>query len=201
LEFDRYLQELLCDLHLPIFMKNILILCYSNTGNSRFVADQLAAHTGGRVIHVVPRFKSVPILSLFSMLGWGVSSNISREMLRPYDRVVVIGPIWAGMLVAPLRKLISLCVKEEKPVYFAVSCESGDELKDQPFGYNRVLREAERIGKGWVRQAVAFPNALVRDPNTEVNPKVPVKTLLSQANYGGELQARVEAFATNVVIS
>lgn len=178
-------------------MKKYLILFYSKTGNSQFIAEKLAQELGGDTFRLEPVVNSIAALFLLSALNLRVPIHLSKEQISAYDEVIVLGPIWGGQLLAPLRSAIRACQKASRPFHFAVTCESSDEEKDGQYGYNQVLRKAQEVGGTWARTTAAFPTPLVDGyvPPANVTDE---KTRITEANYSAALRERVRAFAETI---
>ena len=89
------------------------IVYYSLSGNTRYVAEQMAAALGADLIPLVPR-KSYPD-SGFKKFFWGGKSALmgDKPALEPYvfneneyDLIIMGGPVWAGTFVPPLRSFV-----------------------------------------------------------------------------------------------
>jgi len=126
-------------------MKKYLVLYYSKTGNSKFFAEKTAQKLGADIEIIKPVVNGTLLLVMFSMLKWGIKTNVSTKKLDEYDEVIIWGPIWAGALIAPLRNVIKKCVKASKNIHFAVTCETSEEDKDRNYGYTNVLNEGPQM--------------------------------------------------------
>lgn len=177
-------------------MKPCLVLYYSHTGNSRFLAEKIARELPAELRAVRPLIQSVLLLYLFSLARWEVPIDVSDSELQPYAQVVILGPIWGGLLISPLRSLLKQALRTGKIIHFAVSCESPDEKKQGKYGYAQVLQAAEQLGKGQVRTTEAFPSALVEAANRPA--RLTEKIKLTEANFSDRLKARLTAFVERV---
>ena len=92
---------------------NAAIVYYSMSGNTRYVAEKLAAALNADLIPLVPR-KAYPD-SGFKKFFWGGKSALmgDKPALEPYDLdpnsydLVIFGsPVWAGTFAPPLRSFI-----------------------------------------------------------------------------------------------
>lgn len=179
-------------------MKRYNVLFYSNTGNSQFIAEKLAAELNCKTQKIRPSVDSVFILFLLSLLKLGISVNVSPENISKADEVIVIGPIWGGQLIAPLRTAIKVCVKASKKIHFAVSCETKDGEKDSKYGYAQVLKKAMELGAGYVQNTEAFSTDLVNMDGKSWSAKPGEKIKISAQNYEGPLRSRVEDFVRKI---
>ncbi len=179
-------------------MKKYLVIYYSKTGNSKFLAEKISNELGCDLKKIKPVTESLLLLFLMSLLKINVSTGISREDIEEYDEVIILGPIWGGLLISPLRSMLKICVKAEKPVHFAVSCETSEELKDSKYGYGQVLREAEQLGGKLVRTTGAFSTSLVQNNNGSWSPKLSEKTKITEENFIGIIRSRFNDFINRI---
>ena len=100
------------------------IVYYSMSGNTKYVAEQMASLLQADLIPLVPK-KAYPD-SGFKKFFWGGKSAVMGEKpkLEPYsfdaasyDLVIFGAPVWAGTFAPPLRTFIA---------------ENKDELADKP---------------------------------------------------------------------
>lgn len=179
-------------------MKKYLILYYSKTGNSKFLAEQLAEQLEGDLLQIQPVMNSLLVLFLCSSLKLGVWTNIRTRQLEEYEEVVILGPIWGGLLIAPLRSTLKKCAKASKVVHFALSCETSDEEKNDQYGYVGVLEEAKQVGGQWVKTTEAFPTALVGGEKGVWSPKLSEKVKITEDNFEGPIKKRLLDFAATI---
>ncbi len=177
-------------------MKQYLVLYYSKTGNSKFLAEKVAGALAGDLKSIRPPLDHVLFLYMLSALKIGVPTGISSKELENYEEVVLFGPVWGGLLIAPLRSMLKKCIRAAKPVHFAVSCEVGEEEKDGKYGYTRVLREAEKAGGELVKTTAAFSTALVATEPRSV--QLSEKTRLTEENFEGPVRSRLEDFIDRI---
>lgn len=178
-------------------MKRYLVIYYSKTGNSKFLAEKIANELGADLKKVSPLFKSILLLYLCSLLKVQIALDLSPKTLANYDEVIMLGPIWGGLLISPLRSALAKAVKAAKPIHFAVSCETSDAEQAHKYGYAQVLQEARKLGGGLVRNTEAFSTALVKEhPDSPRN--LAEKTRITEANFKGAMQSRLEAFLARI---
>jgi flavodoxin len=179
-------------------MKIYKVFYYSYTGNSEFIAKKIAAELNCATQQIIPAVNSVFILFLLSLLKLGIPVNLRPDNLSEADEVILIGPIWGGQLIAPLRAAIKLCVKASKKIHFAVSCETKDEEKDSKYGYAQVLKKATELGAGYIQHTEAFSSDLANMYGKPWSAKPGEKIKISAENYEGTLRRRVEDFVRNI---
>lgn len=179
-------------------MKNYLILYYSKTGNSKFIAEKLSAGLICNSKRITPIIDSVAVLFLLSLMKVGVPTNISKKEIEVYSEVVIVGPVWGGLLISPLRNTLKKCIRASKNIHFAVTCETKDEEKNNKYGYAKVLREAKGLGDKFVRTTEAFSTSLVNPENKVWSPKLSEKIKITERNFNGELKSRLSDFAIKI---
>ena len=85
-------------------MNKHLILYFSKTGNSRFMAHKLAALLDCDAKEIIPTCDGTGILYLLSLLRVSVPTNCSSKELLRAEEIVILGPVWGGLLISPLRR-------------------------------------------------------------------------------------------------
>ena len=181
-----------------IDMKNYLVLYYSKTGNSQFLAKEVA-----RILHadchkVVPVVNGLFLLLLFSLMKIKVATKPGKELLLAYDEIILFGPIWTGQLISPLRSMLAKCAKANRPIHFGLSCVTGDQEKGDKYGYESVVKVAKEIGGRWVKSTCAFPAPLLKIDDPTWDPKHPGKVTITKENFKGPFKQRLEDFATAI---
>ncbi|NNF33112.1 MAG: flavodoxin family protein [Saprospiraceae bacterium] len=179
-------------------MKKYLVLYYSKTGNSKFIAEKVSAHLNGELKRINPLVDNVMILFLLTRLNIGIGTNISKTEMEDYDEVIVIGPLWGGLINAPLKNVLRNCFRAKKPLHFAMSCDIPEQEKDHKYGYAKAFADAKELGGSLMKSTTIFSNALVKKFMTDHNNEVPEKILLSDENFKGEIQERLQRFIQEV---
>lgn len=179
-------------------MKKYLILYYSKTGNSQFLAEKLSEELNGDLKRVTPWMNGILPLLLLSKLKIRIGVDVSEKNLAGYDEIVIVGPIWSGLLVAPLRSLIHQCIRASKVFHFAVSCETSDEESDGKYGYSQVLKEAERLGGRFIKTTEAFSTALVKKEGEARSLNPSKKTKFTDDNFKGSIKSRFDKYLTRI---
>ena len=182
-------------------MKKYLVLYYSWTGNSQFLAEKIAGELGGDVKRITPHLDYLMFISLLSFFHLGIRTNISQELMKAYDEIIIVGPLWGGRLIAPLRSVLNKGVKAKKIIHFAISCSVPDDMRDHKFGYGRALKSAEKICGSYMYNTIAFPNALVKEKIIASGEEPPEKISLSEENFKGAIEERCKEFVNNILYS
>lgn len=179
-------------------MKNYLVVYYSKTGNSKFLAEKAAQWLSADIMAVRPMVNRLFLLFLLSSFKIHIPINIRPGDLAKYDALLVFGPIWGGLLISPLRTVLHSCIKAGRPIHFALSCETDDAHKDDKYGYGRVLEEAKRLGGKLVKTTAAFPTSLVMEKDAKWSPKLSEKVKITEQNFQGTIRERLKLFVTDV---
>lgn len=86
-----------------------VILVYSRGGRSLAIARLLSARCGAEIRHILcPRYEGrLGLLRAWADLVTGYRPDITvTPDIGPADLLIVGGPIWAGRLAAPLRRVL-----------------------------------------------------------------------------------------------
>lgn len=119
-------------------MKSIIVY-YSLDGNTRYVAEKIAADTGAELLELIPEkpYSTGKIGKFF----WGGKSVVLGDMpelheyrkdFEGYDLVIIGTPIWAGSFAPPIKTFLhEVNLKTAKVAAFACSSSGG---ADKCFG-------------------------------------------------------------------
>ncbi|HEU5366343.1 MAG TPA: hypothetical protein VFU62_12470 [Hanamia sp.] len=179
-------------------MKKYLIMFYSKTGNSKFIAEKLSISLAGDLKEIKPVINNLLVLFLLSLINIGIPTNISKEDLENYDEIILVGPVWGGLLISPLRNTIKKCIKASRNMHFAVTCETKEEEKDNKYGYTKVLRKAKNLGGKFVQTTAAFSTSLVNMDHKKWSPKLSEKIKITEENFNGLLKSRLSNFESAI---
>lgn len=175
-------------------MKKYLILHYSKTGNSQFIAEKLSEQLACNSKKIIPVLDNLAVLFLLSLMKTGIPTNVSKKEIEEYSEVIIIGPIWGGLLISPLRNTLKKCIRASKNIHFAVTCETKDEERDKKYGYAKVLREAQELAGKFLKTTEAFSTALVNTDNKPWSPKLSEKIKITEENFDGIIKSRLNDF-------
>jgi flavodoxin len=177
----------------------ILVLYYSFTGNNKYLANKIAKKLNADLSCIEPRFNVLPFLILSSMTKISFGIKPIKNQIAQYDAVVVCGPIWAGQLISPVYNFIKKYKKDIQMLHFATSCGSTDEIKETRFGYAKSFKYIQKLigNKCGVREA--FPITLVVPEDKKKNDEAVMKTRLSDENFKGDIELRLEHFTQKVI--
>lgn len=182
-------------------MKKYLVIYYSKTGNSEFLAKKLSRAFECDLKRIVPKINSLFLLYLLSLLKISVPINLTVKEMKEYDELIIFGPIWGGLLISPLRSILKKGVSASRKIHFALSCETSDEDKDNKYGYANVLNEAKKIGGMSVKTTAAFSTSLIRSENESSSPTLSKKVKITEENFKGRIGERLEEFVAKIKLT
>ena len=126
-------------------MKKTIVLYYSKTGNNQFVAKKLAKEIQADLEQIETKTKSFFSLILLTWFKKGAKIIPLDIDLTTYDRVILLGPIWMGNLISPLRGFVKRYGKDIQDFVFITVCGGGDEDKDSKYGFENVFNEMRKL--------------------------------------------------------
>lgn len=180
-------------------MKKYLILYYSKTGNSKFLSERIEEKVSNSSLRrITPKINGLLYVFLMSTLKIGVGTGVSKKHINECDEIIIVGPVWGGLLISPLKSILKKCANLGKNIHFAVTCETSDEEKNDKYGYEQVLIKAKKVGGKFVKTTEAFPTALVKNDSESWSPKLSGKTKIEVENYKGEIVLRLKEFVEEI---
>lgn len=179
-------------------MKETLVVYFSKTGSNNYLAHKLAKDLEADIERIIPRINHFlpQLLGTISRLSLGIKSL--KKNVRDYNKVILVGPIWMGRLIAPLYNFLKKYLKGIQKLYFATCCGSTDEIKDDKFGYGHVFKKIREIGGDKLIRAEAFPIVMVIPEDQKDNDDVIMKTRLSDDNFSGKIKERYDRFLSGL---
>lgn len=171
-------------------MKKTIVAYYSNTGNNRFLANQIAEKLSCEIIEIKPRIKS----HIMILMGLSMGNKRIRADLAKYDRVILCGPIMMGKLLAPLKSFLLKNKQKIRELVFVTCCGSSYDMKDEKFGHGLVFNKVKEVMGDKCLTCAAFPILLVIPPDKREDTKLVMSTRLSQDTFQGEIKERFERF-------
>jgi hypothetical protein len=162
------------------------------------MAEKLSKELSCDLEMVRPNLNYTGLLFLISLLKIPIPTNISTKKINEYEEIIVIGPIWGGLLIAPLRTLLKKCFKLSKPVHFAVTCETSEGEKDNKYGYNQVLNSAMKLGGQLLRTTAAFSTSLIKGYQSKIKTDITSKAKITEENFNDELKKRLDDFKNSI---
>lgn len=163
-------------------MKNLVVF-YSRKGSNRFLAGRIAQSLSCETTEIHPRINSF-FLFLFNFNPgiWRI-----RKQLADYDRVILVGPIWMGRFIPPLKSFVTRYGSQVRKLVFVTCCGSTYDKKDEKFGHGHVFRQVETLLDGKCESCQAFPIGLVLPEEHREDDDAFMKTHLNDENFRGEI--------------
>ena len=121
-----------------------LVVYYSNSGNTRTVAQKVADILGADIEEIVERKQRAPLLdeqgkavggmgmpkaAMPALLGMGSAIETAKNDPVDYDLVIVGTPVWVGSVVPPVRSYLRHNRKRIKSVALFCTCGQTEKLK------------------------------------------------------------------------
>jgi menaquinone-dependent protoporphyrinogen IX oxidase len=175
-----------------------LVLYYSRTGSNKYLAEKIAHTLQGDIEAITPRLNLFPVLLLLSSIKISMGVKALKHRVHDYDAIIVCGPVWMGQLISPLRDVIKKHCTRIKHLYFATCCGSSDSKKDDKFGYSNVFLQVKRLAGDTCVHCEAFPIDLVLPEDKKKDDDAVMNTRLSDHNFTGHIQRRLENFIQKV---
>lgn len=177
-----------------------LVVYYSNSGNNKFLAEKIAKEINGDIQRIEPRFNGLPFVILFSLSKISLGIKPIRYNVKDYDRVIVCGPVYMGLLISPLRDFIEKHKSDLKKLFFVTCCGGDDSQKDTKLGYSRVFQQVKNMINDKFGGSEAFPVSLALPEEKRKDQDAIMKTRLSDSNFNGEILNRFESFIQKVSV-
>ncbi len=176
-----------------------LVAYYSHTGNNRFLAERLASDLKADIEPIRPRLDVFFLLIFSSLLHITFGIRKLEHDVGSYDKVVLVGPIWMGNLITPLRSFVKKYQKDIKTLYFVTCCGGGDEQKDDKFGYKAVFRKVESYYHRAPAHCEALPIKLVVPKDKWKDDDAMMKARLTEETFKGPIVDRYDSFLSHIV--
>lgn len=176
-------------------MKKTIVVYYSRSGNNKFIAEKMAQQLDCELVAIRSKMNFFPLLMLFKN-GFGIKPI--EVDFKQYEQIVLVGPVWMGKLVSPLRGFIQQYGNDISRYYFATCCASIEAEKNKKFGYTLVFNALqELIGEKCIHCEPFSVELIAADDMPKTNEHL-MKIRLSNDNFKGEIQKRMDAFVLKV---
>jgi flavodoxin len=184
----------LINVHEPYPMPNTIVIYYSRKGSNRYLAEKISGRLSCNIEEIRPRINAFFLFLLnFNPGIWKL-----RQPISSYERVILVGPIWMGRFVPPLRSFVKRYFKQIHKLVFVTCCGSTYAKKDEKFGHGLVFRNVRDILGDKLVFTQAFPVGLVLPDEQKEDADAFMKTHLNDGNFKGEIADRFEAFMKRV---
>ena len=175
-----------------------LVVYYSNTGNNKYLAQRLCRDLKCDIEEIRPRMGPLPFQIFFSLIKASPGVKAPKHDVKSYDRVILCGPIWMGKIASPVRVFVKKYGRGVKKLYFATCCGSSDEKKNDKFGYATVFPQVKALVPKKRIHCEAFPIGLVVPDDKKEDNDAMMKARLSDTNFTGKIQKRLDAFVQKI---
>jgi flavodoxin len=175
-------------------MKSIVVY-YSRKGSNKYLAEKIAGQLSCDLEEIRPRSNA------FSLILTNINSGIRKlnHDISTYDRVIMVGPIFMGRFIPPLRSFVTKYADQINRLVFVTCCGSTYAKKDEKFGHGLVFEEVKKILGDKLILSRAFPVGLVLPEEQREDPDAFMKTHLNDENFNGEIEARYEELMEELV--
>jgi flavodoxin len=171
-----------------------LVVYYSRKGSNKYLAKQISYRLSGDIEAIRPRMNSF----FFIMLNLNTGIRRLKSNIAEYQRVVLVGPIFMGRLITPLKSFIKKYNTDFQELVFVTCCGSMDEAKDDKFGHGLVFNEIENMVDGKLTHCRAFPVGLLLPEDQRNDSDAFMKTHLNDSNFQGEIKERFDSFMKTI---
>lgn len=161
-----------------------LVAYYSKNGNNDYLAHRLAKDIQGDIELIKPRIN----LFFFFLMDIGFGVKKFKSDVSSYEKVVLLGPIWVGRFVRPLKDFLSRYLSKINKLYFVTCCGSSYEKKRDKFGHELVFDVVKEKAGDKMIGATALPIMLVIPEDKKEDSEYVMKTRLSDDNFTGEIK-------------
>lgn len=175
-------------------MEKSIVIYYSNNGSNRFLSKKIADALHCDIEEIRPYMN-------FPMLFWmGVNFGFRRIKadLSSYERIFLVGPIWMGKFIVPLKAFVKKHYKQINKMIFVSCCGSGFDKKDEKFGHGTVFKEVRELMNDKCSHCVAFPIDMLIPEELKEDGKAVMETRLNEESFKGEIKNRFDGFIENM---
>jgi menaquinone-dependent protoporphyrinogen IX oxidase len=163
-------------------MKSVVIY-YSRKGSNAYLAKKISDRLSCDMEAIRPRLNA---FGLFLMnLNPGI--HALKRQIAYYDRIILVGPIFMGHFIPPLRSFVKKYNAQIKEMVFVTCCGSTYQKKDEKFGHALVFKEVKNILNDRLILTQAFPVGLVLPESQQEDADAFMKTHLNDSNFMGKI--------------
>lgn len=173
-------------------MKTI-VFYYSGKGNNKFLAEKISQGLDCEIEEIKPRINNFT----FFLMGIDFGIKPIKNPLADYERVILVGPVWVGKFITPLKSFLKKYQAEINKLVFVTCCGSTEEQRFDKFGHGLVFMQVETILGDKCEFCQSFPIDMVmpEDHKTEDI----IKTRLNESNFKGKIVERFDDFMRRLV--
>jgi len=167
-------------------MKNSIVIYYSNNGSNAYLANRISKE----LECPIEELKPMPRNYLILLTGLIFKNKKLKHDLSQYERIILVGPVWMGKFIAPLRLFVKKNIKIIKELVFVTCCGSTYDKKDEKFGHGLVFKKLKEELPDKCNHCEAFPITLVLPEDQWEQGEIVMKTRLNDQNFNGEILER-----------
>ena len=171
---------------------NNIVVYFSRKGSNAYLAQKIADRLSADMEAIRPRLGSFGVV-LFN-LNPGIRKM--KHRISEYDRVILVGPIFMGRFIAPLKSFIKRYKNQIHKLAFVTCCGSTYDKKDEKFGHGLVFEKLRTMVDGRLTLTRAFPVGLILPPEQREDPDAFMKAHLDDSTFKGEISERFEECIT-----
>lgn len=175
-------------------MKKTMVAYYSNNGSNRFLAQKIQQELNCKIEEIRPRIKAHILL----LMGLSLGIKPFKNNIAGYHRVILVGPIWMGKFIAPLKNFVNKYKNQINELVFVTCCGSDFKMKDEKFGHGLVFKKVKSILNEKCTYCAALPITLVVPDDKKEDGKTVMNTRLSESNFKGEIQELFNDFMAEI---
>jgi flavodoxin len=122
-----------------------LVVYYSYTGHNRKVADEIRKFNQSDIFEIKDWLQKLPFPILLFVGGMmaarRIPSRINRIEADPevYDRIIIVGPVWAGKLIPAIRAFLTKYRQVSQKIILVCVCGGGEKFA------NSVNQEFQKL--------------------------------------------------------
>ena len=171
-------------------MKKTIVFYYSKNGSNNFLAHRIARDLNCPIEEIKPIWN----FHLLLLLGIHPGNKKTKAKLEDYDRIILVGPIWWGKVIAPLKSFIDQNREKVNDWVFTTCCASSYEKKDEKFGLGHVFAKVRELLGEKCSQCEAFSVTLLLPEEQREDAQLVMNTRLSEQNFKGAILQRYNAY-------
>jgi len=171
-----------------------LVAYYSRKRSNEFLAKRISDQLNADIEEIRPRANAF----LFFMLNINFGIKRLKLSVSDYDRIILVGPIFMGRFIPPLKSFLKNYKQEIKSLVFVTCCGSTYAQKDDKFGHGIVFKQVKEMMGDKLVATQAFPIGLVLPDEQKDDSDAFMKTHLNDSNFKGEIATIFDEFIKEV---
>ncbi len=175
-------------------MTENLVVYYSNNGSNKFLAEQVATDLNCDKESIQPIINAHILL----LMGMGIGIKRLKHRISDYKKVILIGPVWMGKFIFPLKQFVKKYKKDLDELVFLTCCGSSYEVKDEKYGHQAVFDYLKNSLPGKEVVCYALPITLLLSEKDKEDSQKVMETRLTQQNFVGEMREKYNHFLKSV---